>query len=233
MKSFLSHARVQELESDKRHFESQLTNPLVTDLPSVRKNLKRVEHAIETQVPPVLVGPELDKVVRREKELREEIVPNMLSQAEMRQAPAGSVGREIAFQKRYKAGILEWKNCRRTIHHDSEDPDVANIERYRPEVSRGNLDNALIPGKVLNFASPQYQDNYDGIDWSTRTREPGEDVESFESRIRREKLDEMRIQLAEAEDENTAAEAAVKAAETASKKRTPLSERLSLEKEGE
>ena len=223
MKSFLSHARVQELESDKAYFESQLTNPLVTDIPSVRKNLKRVEHAIETQVPPVLLGPALDKVVRREKELRETIVPNMLSQAEMRQAPAGSVGREMAFQKRYKVPILEWKNCRRTIHRDSEDPDVANIERYRPVVSRGNLDNAQIPGQVMSFASEQFQDGYDDIDWSTRTREPGEETETFKSRIRREKLAELRRaqEALELEEEE--------AHEPEKTERTPLSERLSLE----
>jgi hypothetical protein len=155
MRSFLGAEQRKELESDKKYLEKQLHNPLVQDIPMVRKNLQRVEHDLDTQAPPELRGPELDKVVRREKELREKIVPNMLSQAEMRQAPAGSVGREIAFQKRFKPEIIEWKNCMRTIHRDSEDPDVANLERFRPVVSRGNLDNAFIPGK-----------NFDTIKWT-------------------------------------------------------------------
>jgi hypothetical protein len=201
MGSFLGTTQRKELESDRDYLTKQLKNPLVQDVPMVRRNLQRVEHDLETQAPPELKGQELDRVVRREKELREKIVPNMLSQAEMRRAPAGSVGREMAFQKRFKPEIIEWKNCRRTIERDSEDPDVANLERYRPVVSRGNLDNAQIPGKEFHFASPQYQANYDGIDWSTRTREPGEDVETFQSRIRRERLAEMRAQLAALEAE--------------------------------
>ena len=228
MGSFLGNAQRKDLEADKTYFEEQLKNPLVTDTPSVRKNLKRVEKVLEEQTAPLLLGPALDKVVRREKELRESIVPNMLSQAEMRQAPPGSVGREMAFLKKFKPDILEWKNCRRTIHRDSDDPDIANLERYRPVVSRGNLDNAVIPGKTIDFPSEQYKLGYEGIDWSTRTREPGEDMESFESRVRRERLGEMRIQLAEMEAEDQEAEEA-QAKEGAKKDRLPLSERLSME----
>ena len=126
-KSLLSHKQTQALESDRAYFKKQLSNPLVEKIAAVRKNLRRVEHDLETQAPSVLAGPELDKVVRREKDLRDEIVPNMLSQAEMRQAPPGSVGREMAFQKRFKGRIIEWKNCQRTIHRDSEDQDVNKL----------------------------------------------------------------------------------------------------------
>lgn len=129
------------------------------------------------------------------------VVPNMLSQAEMRQAPPGAVGRELAFQKRFKPEIIEWKNLQRTIHYDSEDPDVANLERFRPVASRGNLDNAFIPGKSMSFASAQYQEGYDGIDWSRHNREEGEDAETFESRVRRERLSDLRMKMVELENE--------------------------------
>jgi hypothetical protein len=201
MRSFLGAEQRKELESDKKYLEKQLHNPLVQDIPMVRKNLQRVEHDLDTQAPPELRGPELDKVVRREKELREKIVPNMLSQAEMRQAPAGSVGREIAFQKRFKPEIIEWKNCMRTIHRDSEDPDVANLERFRPVVSRGNLDNAFIPGKNFDFPSQQYQGNYDQVDWSAHGRPGSEEAETPESKARREELAMLRARMAELEAE--------------------------------
>jgi hypothetical protein len=201
--SYLPYNRRQELEGDKEYFEKQMNNPLVQDKPTVRKNLARVEHALETQSPPVLKGEKLDKVVRREKELREELVPNMLSHAEMRQAPPGSVGREMEFQKRYKDKIIEWKNCRRVMFRDSDDPDVANLEVYRPTKSRGNLDNAFIPGKEFHFASPQYQEGYDNIDWSAEGEEPKESFETEESKERRARLQQLREEMAalEAEEE--------------------------------
>ncbi|MHC4646317.1 MAG: hypothetical protein ACYTBJ_12520 [Planctomycetota bacterium] len=205
MRSFLGNEQRKELESDRDYFTKQLNNPLVQDMPMIRRNLQRVERDIETQAPPDLShpskGPELDKVVRREKELREEIVPNMLSQAEMRQAPPGSVGREMAFQKRYKHKIIEWKNCRRTIHRDSEDPDVANLECFRPTVPKGNLDNAFIPGKNFNFASPQYQEKHEDINW--HQSDAGAEFETPESRERREKLAALRAELATLEAEKS------------------------------
>jgi hypothetical protein len=209
MRSFLGAEQRKQLESDKSYFEKQLKNPLVQDVPMVRKNLQRVTHDLETQAPPELKGPELDKVVRREKELREEIVPNMLSHAEMRQAPPGSVGREMEFQKRYKDNIIEWKNCRRTIYRDSDDPDVANLEVFRPTTSRGNLDNAFIPGKVMNFPSAQYQKGYEDIEFKSDEREPSQEFETEKSKQRRIKLAALRQQMAELEaEEATEAEKA-------------------------
>lgn len=208
MKTFLGTTQMQDLESDREYLTKQMENPLVQDKPAVRKQLRRVEHDIETQAPPELKGPDLDKEVRLEKELREEIVPNMLSQEEMRKAPAGSVGRQIAFEKRYKEKILRWKNAMRTIHRGSDDPDIANLERFRPTVSQHNMHGALIQGKDFNFPSQKYLEGYDGIDWSKRTREPGEDMESFKSRLRREKLAEMRAQAVELEAQIEAEESA-------------------------
>jgi hypothetical protein len=200
VKPLLGTNRRMELEEDRDYLTKQLSNPLVQDKPMVMRHLRRIEHDIETQTPPELKGEALDKEVRLERELREEIVPNMLSQAEMRQAPAGSVGREIAFQKKFKNKILRWKNAMRTIHRDSEDPDLSNLERFRPVVSRGNLDNCFIKGKNFDFPSPQYQDRYDHIDWSAHARNEGEDAESFKSRVRREELASLRARLEALED---------------------------------
>lgn len=192
MKMLLGTAERQSYEEEKTKLTENLANPLVTDKVAVRKQIRRVEHALETQSPPILTGPDLDKEVRLERELREKIVPNMASQEEMRKAPAGSVGRFMAFEKKYKQDILRWKNCQRTIHRDSEDPDIANLERFRPTVSQHNMHGAVIPGQDYDFPSQQYLENYDGIDWSKRTREPGEETETFKSRIRREKIAELR-----------------------------------------
>ncbi|KPK68181.1 hypothetical protein AMJ82_08955 [candidate division TA06 bacterium SM23_40] len=204
MRSYLGYQQRQDLEGDKEYFENQLKNPLVQDKPTVRRNLQRIERDLETQSPPILSGPDLDKVVTREKELREEIVPNMLSQEEMRKAPAGSIGREMAFQKKYKRKIIEWKNCRRTIYRESDDPDVANLECFRPEISRGNVENCLIPGQKFDFPSRRFQENYPTIDWSNHDRPEDQEAETEASKLRRMKLAELRAQMAELEAEEEA-----------------------------
>ena len=192
MRTYIGTAQMQNLEEEHAKLSENLTDPAITDKVAVRKQLNRVENTLHTQSPPVLTGPDLDKEVLLEKELREEIVPNMASQEEMRKAPAGSVGRFMAFEKKYKEKILRWKNCQRTIHRGSDDPDIANLERFRPVVSQHNMHGAQIQGQDFNFATQQYLENYDGIDWSKRAREPGEEMETFKSRLRREKLAEMR-----------------------------------------
>jgi len=75
-------------------------------------------------------------------------------------------------------------------------------------VSQLNMHGAQIPGQDFDFPSQQYLENYDGIDWSKRAREPGEEMETFKSRIRREKLVEMRAM-------QTAMEAEIEAGDSA------------------
>ena len=204
VKPLLGTSQREALESDRSYLTEQLTNPLVTDKPTVLKNLRRVEHDIETQSPPELTGDALDKEVRLEKELRESIVPDMLSQEEMRKAPAGSVGRHLAFEKKHKNSILRWKNAMRTIHRGSDDPDIANLERFRPTVSTMGMHDVLIQGRNFDFPSQKYLEGYDGIDWSKHDRAEGEDMESFKSRVRRGELAEMRAKLDALEDALTA-----------------------------
>ena len=232
MKMLLGKAERQSYEEERTKLEGSLVNPLVTDKVAVRKQIRRVQHSLDTQSPPVLTGPGLDAEVRLEKELREEFVPKMLSQEEMRKAPPGAVGRFMAGENSFecKEKILRWKNCQRTIHRESDDPEIASIERFRPTVSNLNMHGAQIPGQNFNFPSQQFLEGYDGIDWSTRTREPGEEMESFKSRIRREQLAEMRAQTVVLEAEVSDAEEA-QAKKDAKKERLPLSERLSMKED--
>jgi hypothetical protein len=229
MKQLASTAQRLAMEEDREYLTKQLSNPLVQNIPLVRKSLRRVEHDIETQSPPILKGMELDKEVKLEKELREEIVPNMPSQEEMRKAPSGSIGRHQRFEKKYKEKILRWKNSRRTIYRESDDPDIANLEQYRPTVSQHNMHGALIQGQDFDFPSPQYKANYDGIDWSAHTRADGEDTETFKSRVRREEIAALRARLDALEEEITAPVVEPEPEETAEDKDAPT--RLGLEEE--
>lgn len=146
-----------------------------TDPGALRKARRRIDEQVARQTPPELKGEVLDDAISEEQELREELVQGMPSHIEMRRNPPGVVGRHRAWQKRVKAlwrgtgqsKINRWKNLRRAIARSTgrytEDPDVANLEQYRPTVPYGNLDGAQIPGQNFNFPSEQYQQNHDDV----------------------------------------------------------------------
>jgi len=158
--------------SDKAVYETQLTSPNIQDKGAVQQQLRRINHQIETQTPQPYKGEDLDKAVRREKELRQKLSESMPSHEEMRKCPPGAVGKEMEFQKRHKKDVLEWKEIRLRLNPDTDDPDIANLERYRPERSTLNMDNAVIPGKQYYFPSEPYKENYDNIDWEKKTETP-------------------------------------------------------------
>jgi hypothetical protein len=164
MKTFLRARQLAELQSEKATLEKQLQNPYIQDKGSVNTQIRRLTQDIETQRPPEVTGPELDKIAKREKELREQIVEGMPCAEEMRRCPPGAIGRHTKWEKRNKNTILEWKNCRLILNRGSDDPDVANIEMLRPIGSPSvNLDNAMIPGKVMSFPTEQFKEGHDRV----------------------------------------------------------------------
>jgi hypothetical protein len=122
-----------EIDSMKGMMSDPLNaRKLSADRGEVTRRIKRLEETLATQSPPVLSGAEKDKLVRRSHQLEEKILPGMLSQEEMRKNPAGSVGKFMRHEKAVKSHILEWKNIQLMLEPESNDPDIANIERLRP-----------------------------------------------------------------------------------------------------
>jgi hypothetical protein len=178
MKTFLRARQLAELQSEKATLEKQLQNPYIQDKGAVGTQLRRLTQDIETQAPPEIKGPELDKIVKREKELREEIMVGMPCAEEMRRCPPGAIGRHTKWEKRNKNKILEWKNCQLILNRESDDPDVANVERLRPIGSPNvNLDNAMIPGKVMSFPTEQFKEGHDRVFTAPEPESVSEDAE--------------------------------------------------------
>ena len=86
-------------------------------------------------------------MVSREKSLLNEILAGMPSQEEMRKAPPGAVDKHMAWERRNKAKILEWKNLR--LRLNPSEREAANLERFRPRDSTLSMDHAVIPGKQI------------------------------------------------------------------------------------
>jgi hypothetical protein len=214
--AFLRESQIQQLESEKTRLEGLLSDPKsqVQERGAMQHQVRNLGNQIDTQSPPQIVGADLDSLVREERTLREKMLEGMPSQAEMRQSPPGAIGKHLAWDRMVKEPTNErgetrfqrWKNIRMTLNRGSDDPDVANFERYRPRVSTLNLDNALIPGAVHSVPSPEFTKNYDLIEWEkgfkTETDEMRSELEQeiLDLRNRIAERDELSQKLKDLED---------------------------------
>lgn len=175
MKNYLRYNQRQDLCEERDRIQDALSDPnaKLQDRPSANREVRRINEMLETQTPPELKGDELDRAVKRERELREELIAAMPSAEQMRKKPDGAVEIHRAFERAYKPKILEWKNLRLTIHRDDPNQDVANLELYRPHTKPTQLSmaSAEIPGKLFSLPSEQFKAGYDRIDW-----QPDEDL---------------------------------------------------------
>lgn len=158
-----------ELLQDKKSIENSLKSPGLQDRGAALHKQRVIEHQLETQSPKPFSEDEIDSKVRREKELRKQILEGMPSQEEMRKSPPGAVGKHQAWEKKHKRDMLEWKNLQLRLNPDSTDPDVANFEKHRPTSNTLNMHNAVIPGQQFFMMpdTPQFKQGYDNVNWNS------------------------------------------------------------------
>lgn len=183
MTTLLRPNQIDEMTAERESLSAALHNPHVQDKGSVVRQLRKLEHQLETQTPRPFEGKEVDAAVAREKELREQLLVGMPSQEEMRKSPPGAVGKHMDWERRNKRKLMEWKAIQLRLNHESKDPDVANFERFRPTRSTLNMDNAHIPGHTYFMPSEAYKENYDNI--FRKPEEPKRPTISAEERERR------------------------------------------------
>ena len=162
LEPYLRPHQVNSLLDEKSGIERTLGGPAhivnqISDKGGMRKQVQHIERTLHKDTPRPYAEAELDRAMRRESELREKIVADMPTQAEMRRCPPGAVDKERSFQKRHKSNILEWKNLRLRAHASGmidNHPDareVANLEQFRPAYAGHelNLDNSVVTGAGL------------------------------------------------------------------------------------
>jgi hypothetical protein len=162
-KTYLRPNQIREMESEKATLLKQLESPYIENKGQVRKQLGMLTHNLESQTPPDLDGEKRDKIAKEAAQLKEEILQGMPSAEEMRKNPPGAVGKHMAWEKRNKTKILRWKNCQLMLEKGSDDPDIANFERFRPTVSTLPMAGAQIPGKFHSIPSEEFKENYDRV----------------------------------------------------------------------
>lgn len=154
-RSLLRPNQVEDYKAEIKSAEEKLQSKHIQDKGEVSKQLRRLKAAFESQVPRAPeTGEEEDNLVRRGKQLLDDILVGMPSQEEMRKAPPGAVDKHMKWEARNKAKIQEWKNIQLRLTAGSNEREAANLERFRPVSSSLSMDNAFIAGK--QFFLPPY-----------------------------------------------------------------------------
>lgn len=163
--SFLRPQQRAAIEQDLQSAESLMKDPqasqYIEDKAAMRKHMRNMKTQLERDAPKPYESPqEITKMVARERELRERwsdpaVMP---SQEEMRRNRAGSTHKHLQWDKHFKNDVLEWKEIKARLDWQSEDPDLCNIERYRPSRPFGYDTTAQIGGH--HAMSPLAKENF-------------------------------------------------------------------------
>lgn len=161
----LRHDQIKELREDKAEIERVLNDPFLRQKVKVgeaRRQLGNIDRMINDQAAEPLTSDESNKLHKMEKDLRAKITTNMPTQEIMRKNPPGAVNWHRTWEKAMKPFIKRWKNIRRQLDPTSEDPDISNLERYRPPGAVGTLrTDAQITGHMTYGGVPD--DKWDAV----------------------------------------------------------------------
>ena len=157
----LKQPQIQELQEEKEQITQTLapSNPFRNKISKpnlLHARARSIDKQLEEYAPELLPGEEKDKLAKLETDLRDAWMTGMPTEEEMRKNPAGMVDRHRKWEKANKGIIMKWKNVRRQLEPDSDDPDLANIERFRPNGVMDRLvSDAQISGAMNYRSVPQ------------------------------------------------------------------------------
>ena len=187
----LKAEQIQDLHEEKDQIDAALapTNPFRSKISKpqlMHQRRKAIDRQLEDYAPEKLDGMEKDKLANLEKELRAAWTTNMPTEEEMRKNPPGMVDRHRKWEKLNKKIIGQWKNVRRQLEPDSDDKDLANIERYRPS---GVLDR-LVAGAQISGAMNYRNVPQENWDTAFGDKKPENTALEQAKRVRREMSEE-------------------------------------------
>lgn len=133
-RNLLPWNRRERLEEEKRMHEEQLRNAYVQDKGPAQRSIGNINRLLEGQAPvPTVSGPVKDALYTEKKRLAEKLREGMPTKEEMWRGGPHIVHRHMQWEKSNKDTILRYKNVARQLEPDSSDPDLANIESFRPQ----------------------------------------------------------------------------------------------------
>lgn len=137
----LRYEQVKEFKNEANRLREIVQAPAYVtgvDRGAANKRAREVDSLIDKQVAKPLHGAEKDKVAKLAAEVMETVIkPALLPREEMRRNPAGAVGRFMRQENspQVKRAVQHWKRAMQAVEAGNPDPDLSNIERFRPELS--------------------------------------------------------------------------------------------------
>ena len=144
-----------ERQDELKRQKDLLAHPKIEDKTNVKKTIAKIEHELTAYSPEPLVPAEKDKLSKLEKQLAAKIQEGMPTDETMRKNPVGAIDEHSRWEKAKKKLIKMWKNVRIQLNPDSDDRDLANIERLRRQ---GQMDRLRTDAQISGHMS------YSGID---------------------------------------------------------------------
>ena len=157
-KNPLRNHQVEEYTHEQARLKEIIQAPAFVsgDRGTATKRYNEVTKLVESQIAKPLHGARKDEVAQLAAEVLEGTIrPALLPREEMRRNPAGSVGKFIRVEnsRPVQHAIQQWKRAQLALEPDNPDPDLANVERFRPEMIHATggaatfMANAQIPGQ--------------------------------------------------------------------------------------
>ncbi len=119
-KPLLRLHQVQELREEEARIEGIFRAPSYqtggVDKAEAARRLRRIQKQLSEETPRPYARDDLDAARRRRDALQAEFTQGMPTQAEMRRNPVGAVDKHMAWEKRNKPKINEWRNIQYRLH---------------------------------------------------------------------------------------------------------------------
>jgi hypothetical protein len=152
----MRHHQREDAKAEIDAMVDMLPNLKPKDKGEVTRRVARLQKALETQSPPSdLPGAAKDRLYKESKALEDKLRQGMPSREEMRKNPPGTVGEWMRYEKANKKDILKWKNIQQMLDPTSDDPDLSNVERLRPNGAQDRFRaDAQITGQMTYASVP-------------------------------------------------------------------------------
>ena len=142
----LRNHQVQEYRQEAARLQATVNAPsyVNVDRGAASERYNQVNRVLSEQAAKPLR--DKDTVAKLADEVLENVIrPALVPQEEMRRNPAGAVGKFLRTEnsREIQESIQQWKRAKLALEPDSDDPDVANVEVYRPQLH--------VPGQAATF----------------------------------------------------------------------------------
>ena len=113
------------------------------------QSMRRIKARLDRETPPEMDGATKDVIQKTINSLETKIKHTMPSTETMRRNPAGAIHENTEHHRLTKKDQLLWKNLKKVMHPDSEDPDLCNLERLRSSViQRGGTSTFMADAQI-------------------------------------------------------------------------------------